>query len=63
MRPFLIFLAFCILSMLADAVTLQVRGHSTGQGLQNLSFTGDLLNVSLWQNGSGWNISLLGGLP
>jgi hypothetical protein len=42
----------------ADAVTLSISGHSSGQGLQNLSYAGDLLNVSILQNGTGWNFSI-----
>jgi len=46
----------------ADAVSLSITGHVSGQGFQNLSYAGDLLNVSLSQNATGWNISLNGGV-
>jgi hypothetical protein len=45
------------LSILAGAVELHISGSSSGTGLQNLSFVGDALNVSLLQNGTGWNIT------
>jgi hypothetical protein len=60
-------LAFCtgmalVLAMLSvgQAIELSIVGHSSGQGLQNLSFYGDALNVSILQNGSwqGWNVTL-----
>jgi hypothetical protein len=44
-----------------DAVTLSISGHSSGQGYQNLTYTGDQLNVLILQNGIVCNISLLGG--
>lgn len=51
---------YIISSLPADAMTLSIQGHSTGTGYQNLTFAGDLLNVSLAQNGSAWNLSLQG---
>ena len=57
----LILLALTCGCIAADAVSLSISGHSTGQGFQNLSYAGDLLNVSILQNGTGWNISHLGG--
>jgi hypothetical protein len=53
--------AACLLPI-GDAMTLEISGHSIGQGAQNLSFAGDLLNVSIMQNdtGQGWNVTLLG---
>ena len=45
------------LSILAGAVELHISGSSSGTGLQNLSFVGEALNVSLLQNGTGWNIT------
>jgi len=44
---------------LASAMSLSIMGHSSGQGLQNLSFAGDLLNVSILQNATAmdWNIT------
>jgi hypothetical protein len=45
--------------MLAGAVELSITGVATGSGLQNLSFSGDILNVT-W-NGTAWNIT--GALP
>jgi hypothetical protein len=53
--------ALLLLSQLGQCVELSIVGHSAGQGILNLSYAGDFLNVSLSQNGSGWNISLLGG--
>jgi hypothetical protein len=46
----------------ADAVSLNISGHSSGQGYQNLSFAGDLLNINISQNSSfqGWNITIHG---
>jgi hypothetical protein len=69
MRPLLIFFAclalyfslLSILALLADAVTLSISGHISGQGFQNLSYAGDLLNVNISQNATGWNLSLFGG--
>ena len=49
-------LVLCLL-ILAGAVELHISGSSSGTGLQNLSFVGDALNVSLLQNGTGWNIT------
>jgi hypothetical protein len=54
----LVLLCGCIA---ADAVSLNISGHFSGQGFQNLSYAGDLLNVNLSQNGTGWNI-ILGGV-
>lgn len=45
------------LSILAEAVELHITGSSSGTGLQNLSFVGEALNVSLLQNGTGWTIT------
>jgi hypothetical protein len=42
----------------ADAVSLNISGHFSGQGFQNLSYAGDALNASLWQNGTGWDLSI-----
>jgi hypothetical protein len=41
-------------------IELNISGHSSGQGVQNLSFVGDLINVSIQQNSSwaGWNVTL-----
>jgi hypothetical protein len=46
----------------ADAVSLSISGYSSGQGVQNLSFAGDLLNINISQNSSfqGWNITIQG---
>lgn len=57
----LVLLALICGCIAADAVTLSITGHSSGQGYQNLSYAGDLLNVSIMQNNTGWNISLNGG--
>lgn len=50
--------AVCLLS--AHALELTISGSSTGQGTLNLSFAGDLINVSILQNSSwqGWNVTL-----
>lgn len=53
-------IAFLLYSQIAGAVSLEISGHAAGQGYQNLSFSGDLLNVSLWQNGTAWNITAMG---
>jgi hypothetical protein len=48
----------------ADAATLNISGHFAGHGFQNLSYAGDALNASFWQNGTGWDFILQsGGLP
>jgi hypothetical protein len=54
-----IILCLAMLSV-GQAVELSIVGQSTGQGLQNLTFCGDALNVSILQNGSwqGWNVTL-----
>lgn len=46
----------------AHGIELSIMGHSSGQGMQNMSFAGDLINVSILQNSSwqGWNVSLGG---
>jgi hypothetical protein len=46
----------------AEAVSLSISGHSSGTGYQNLTFAGNLLNVSILQNISwrGWNVSIMG---
>ena len=50
----------CLLTAPAHGIELSITGHSSGQGLQNLSFVGDLINVSILQNSSfqGWNVTL-----
>jgi hypothetical protein len=57
----LLFCIYVVLVITGQAVDLSITGHITGQGIQNLSYAGDLLNVSIYQNGSGWNFTLLGG--
>lgn len=57
----MIFLASLACCLVADAVTLSISGHSSGDGQQNLSFSGDRINVSLSKNGTGWNITAEGG--
>jgi hypothetical protein len=56
--------AICVvlwaLSTFGQTVSLEISGHSAGQGLQSLSFSGEQLNVSILQNGSGWNMTLGG---
>jgi hypothetical protein len=62
-----IFLAVCVLGVYvvalhpAQAVELSITGSVSGQGVQNLSYAGDLLNVSILQNGTVWNLSIIGG--
>jgi hypothetical protein len=57
----LVLLALTCGCIAADAVSLSISGHSSGQGFQNLTYAGDLLSISILQNGTGWNISLNGG--
>lgn len=55
--------AVCLLTTTpAHCIELNISGHSIGQGMQNLSFVGDLINVSILQNSSfqGWNITIQG---
>lgn len=52
-----VLLASLACCLVADAVTLNIFGSSSGDGLQNLSFSGDRINVSLLQNGTGWTIT------
>lgn len=54
----LVLLCGCIA---ADAATLNISGHFSGQGYQNLSYAGDALNASFWQNGTGWDFALRAG--
>jgi hypothetical protein len=49
-----------VLSQSCQCVSLEIIGRSSGQGFQNLSFTGDVLNISLLQNGSSWNLLAMG---
>lgn len=63
--PYLLVMAallFFLYSLLTtgQAVELSISSNSAGQGLQNLSFVGDHLNVSIQQNSSwqGWNVTL-----
>jgi hypothetical protein len=60
LAPYFGIIAVCLLNV--NAMTLEISGHSAGQGAQNLSFAGDLLNVSIVQNGTGqgWNVTLVG---
>jgi hypothetical protein len=53
-------MALVLLLPIGDALELSITGHSAGAGYQNLSFAGDLLNVSIQQNGSSWNLSIGG---
>jgi hypothetical protein len=48
-------------SLPASGLSLQISGHVSGHGYQNLSYVGDTLNVSILQNGTGWNFTLVGG--
>jgi hypothetical protein len=60
----LVLLALLCGCIAADAATLNISGHFAGQGYQNLSYAGDALNASFWQNGTGWDFILqTGGLP
>jgi hypothetical protein len=49
------------MAMQSDAMTLNISAHVIGSGLMNSSYTGDSLNVSLMQNATGLNISVVGG--
>jgi hypothetical protein len=53
-------ITYLVLSLPVGAMTLEISGSSSGQGIQLLNFSGDQLNVSLFQNGTSWNMSLLG---
>ena len=48
-------LCFCLALSQASGVELSIVGHSTGQGLQVLNFSGD--NLSAVWNGTAWNIT------
>lgn len=48
-------LILCLAAWQASGVELSIIGHSTGQGLQVLNFSGDFLNVTV--NDTVWNIS------
>ncbi len=51
--------AICLLVVnLTDAATLSITGNATGQGLQSMSYTGDI-NVSILANTFGcfWNVT------
>lgn len=48
--------ALWALSQLGSAVTLDVVAHWHGQGYGSLVFTGQAMNVSLTQNGTGWDM-------
>ncbi len=43
-----------------QAVTLQISGHVSGAGMHLMNFSGDNLNVSLLQNGTSWNLTVVG---
>lgn len=51
-------LVFC-LGILSQAATLSITGNATGQGFQNMSYTGDGLNVSILVITAGcfWNVT------
>ncbi len=57
----LLALIWLSLIALAQAVSLEISGHIAGQGMMNSSFVGDSLNVSLFQNATGLNITVVGG--
>ena len=50
-------LVFC-LSILSQAATLSISGSATGNGFQNMSYSGDI-NVSILTNTFGcfWNVT------
>ena len=62
MKPLIMGLVVCILalSLPSDAVSLEISGHSTGTGLHNLTFLGDLLDVSIQQGNASdfWRINV-----
>jgi hypothetical protein len=68
--PWYLALAICIgiISLVIDyllpighAMTLQITGSSTGQGLHNLTFWGEHINATLFQgNNSTWQINASG---
>lgn len=41
-------------------MTLQIFGHISGHGFQNLTYAGDALNVLITENGTSWNITAEG---
>ena len=52
----------CCLAVTGKAANLTISSSAniTGQGHMDLSYTGELLNVSIWQNSHGWNITAEG---
>jgi len=49
-----------IIFMTAQAVSLQISGSSSGLGWHTLNVSGDQFNISILQNGTAWNVSLVG---
>jgi hypothetical protein len=54
----IVFGVFAVVCTHAGAVELSITGSSTGQGFQNLSYSGDI-NVSILANALGcfWNVT------
>ena len=53
--------AVCLLIAPAHGIELSIMGHSSGQGMQLLNFSGDV-NISIFQNNSMWSIFAEGGV-
>lgn len=54
-------LAAAWLMPIGNAMTLQITGSSTGQGLHNLTFWGEHINATLFQgNNTTWQINASG---
>lgn len=50
-----VILILCLAAWQASGVELSIVGHSAGHGWQNMTFSGDFLNVTV--NDTVWNIS------
>lgn len=51
-RLIVLLIAICSMIAITQGVELSIIGHIAGTGSQNLSYIGDMLNVTLYQNGS-----------
>jgi hypothetical protein len=51
-RLIVLLVAIAFFCAIAQGVELSIIGHIAGIGTQNLSYSGDLLNVTLCQNGT-----------
>ena len=48
----LMILALAIVATIAQSVELSITGHVLGHGIQSLNYSGDMLNVTIAQNGT-----------